>query len=216
MLDERGSALVLVLLVLLALSALGMVGMRNVSQSMQQSGTFRARSAANMYADASAHFMAYQLGNRAQEIWGSMERYGAMQRNNYESNTNQTSNKLSRRDSNMEQGETIRFVYDESTGRNDLSSFLNQTKGQDSGFFTWKQGQRSFETQAETTRFEIVIRNPVDMPAPSGYSKDYCFKKVTIAAEAELGDPTSSWKEPRPIGVGRTMLETMVGPIQCE
>ena len=207
----------LVLLVLLSLSALGMVGMRNVTRSMHQSGTFRARAEANMYADAVGHFMAYQLGNRAKEIWGSMEKFKSMQREDYQGGYNKGSKLMGRRNAEMEQGETMRFVYDDTKGRNDLESFINQSgSSQGSGLFTWKSGQQSFASSAQSTRFEIVIRNPVDMPAPSGYSNEYCFKKVTIAVEAQVGNPDENWDEPRTVGVGRTLFETMVGPLQCQ
>ncbi|MFB6264298.1 MAG: hypothetical protein ABEL76_11845 [Bradymonadaceae bacterium] len=206
---ERGSALILVMLVLLALSAVGMIGLRNVSRSVDYSGDFRIRTTAQMFSDAAGSFISQRLGDKARQIWGAMERKQQLKLEDHLS-------KLGTRESLVEQGAPLKLVQDRTENEVDFSTLLKAPKkSNETGLFSDGQ-HRSFESAVGQTRFEVVIRDPLSgIPVP-GYSDRFCFKKVTVATKAKIGELKKNWDEPRQVGVGRTLFEGMIGPVECD
>lgn len=207
--DQGGSALVLVLLILLGLSAIGMVALSDVARSVQESGTFRARTTASTFSDAVSQFMAKRLGDKANTMLSAMKRF-------QEFDIQKAGGNISSRQQLMDRGAVIEMKQDPGTTNRDFGKIFNTLSGDESGLFVDNSGNyRSFESREANTEFRVVIRDPVDgVPVP-GYSERYCFKKVTIAAEADVGDISSNWTEPRQVGVGRTVVEGLIGPVEC-
>lgn len=204
---RRGSALILVLLILLALSAIGMVALRDVSRSVQHSGQFRVRTTAGIFSDGVAGFLSKRIGDKANHTWNKLQSFKGFDRNTM--GTNWTSRKQIET-----QGGYLKYQQKPggTADEQDFSSLL-PVSGSESGLFTdGNSSHRSFESKEGGTEFRAVVRDPHDgIPLP-GYSDKMCFKKVTIATQAQIGNPQGSWSEPRQVGVGRTISEALIGP----
>lgn len=202
----RGSALILVLLIMLALSAIGLVALRGISRSIQQSGMYRVRTTASAFSDAVSQFMAKRLGDKASSMMGAMDRMQQM-----DMETLGTS--MQKRRQLVSGGSPL--VFRQRPGeKTNFDQVLNTRSGEESGLFT-NGTKPSFEGAEPDSGFDIVIRDPLGgIPVP-GYSDRYCFKKVTIATRADIGDFSQSWDKPRQVGVGRTVVEGLVGPVEC-
>ena len=208
--DQRGSALVLVLLILLALTAIGMVALKDVNRSIQQSGQYRVRAQAAAYADAVGQFMAKRTGDKANEYWNMMETT-----QDFDLRTNSS---MDNRKNFATRGAFFELTQDPDNAddeKKDFRTLFDMLGGDESGLFVGSSGERSFESRHAGSEFSVIIRDPVDgIPAP-GYSNQFCFKKVTIAARAQLGELSDSWTQPRQVGVGRTVAEGLIGPMDC-
>jgi hypothetical protein len=206
---ERGSALILVLLILLALSAIGMVALQDVSRSVEQSGHYRVRSTASMFADSVAQFMSKRLGDKAGSIWNAMQTF---QKNEVTDATKS----FAQRSSEVTRGAYIKYTQDPGTEK-DFSSLLDSQDGETGLFTGGGTGDRSFESLAEESKFSVVIRDPVDgIPVP-GYSDRFCFKKVTVGTRAQVGKfgNATQMDQPRQVAVGQTVFEGLIGPLEC-
>ena len=87
---------------------------------------------------------------------------------------------------------------------------------EETGLFTNDSSTNpSFEQGESTHRFALVFRDPIDgIPVP-GYSDDFCFKKVTIATEAEVGQTDPEWNNSNMIARSQSGQEVLLGPIHC-
>lgn len=198
--DRRGSALIVVLLVLLALTALGMVAMRTVGQSLDRSGTYRLRASADDFSDAAARFFVNDAPRYASSLTQVSQH--AMRGQSYSNR-----NKLAAR------GGYIRLTQKRS-GERDFSKLPSGNS--ESGLLTDGQSsRRSLESMNPDSNFEIIIRNPSHSISMPGYSEDFCFQKVTIASQAQLGDTTGGWDHVSRVGKGRTTAEGFVPLSDC-
>jgi hypothetical protein len=204
--SARGSALILVLLIMLALSAIGLVALRSISRSIQQSGMYRVRTTASVFSDAVSQFMTKRLGDKASSMMGAMDRMQQM-----DMETLGTSMQKRRQ---LVSGGSPLVLRQRPGQQTNFDQVLNTRSGDESGLFT-NGTKPSFEGAEPSSGFDVIIRDPLGgIPVP-GYSDRYCFKKVTIATRADIGDFSQSWDKPRQVGLGRTVVEGLVGPVEC-
>ncbi|RAL25068.1 hypothetical protein DL240_02310 [Lujinxingia litoralis] len=203
--NERGAALVVVLLVILVLTGLGMVALDSTTEGVWLSSSHRTRAQATVYSDAVVQFGMYRAGVRAPSYAEMLkaraevdldalnsedERIGAIRRGGYQIFTPEA---------------------DPGGGQATLSDVLT------SGQLIGAGSETSLEEDSEMpVAFRYIVRDPVDGPPAPGYSGQFCFKKVTIASEAVLGDvPEAEADRRRQRAMGRHSSEAMMGPIDC-
>lgn len=206
----RGSALVIVLVVLLALSALGMVAVQAVGNSVERAGGYRVRSTATRFSSAAARFVAKRASESGGQFMAAFDKG---------SSAEMDGQSFSKRQGIASRGGYKYVVQDSDSSLSEGGFEELERSDNETGLFTDSGGGssvHSFESRHEDSKFEVIMRNPSgSMPAP-GYSQEYCFKTVTIAANARLGPDESDWTQSEQVGTGTHSMEAMVGPIgQC-
>lgn len=210
----RGSALILTLLVLLVLTGLGMTAMHSVGRSLKQSGAYRVRAQASGLANAAVLYTSHQAGKHAQNYWSEMNR-----EQNVAFGTPGTTT-----GSRIEQARRGAYLEltQEPSGSGARRAFKDidipgetglLAAGSDSGLSI-----HSFETDSRgsgISQFTSVIRDPIDGPAAPGAGESSCYKRVTVASRAMLGDPSASGLAAGVRGTKRAAVETYIGPIDC-
>ncbi|MFB6351591.1 MAG: hypothetical protein ABEN55_15765 [Bradymonadaceae bacterium] len=203
--SRRGSALIIVLLVLLALSALGMVALQSVGDTLDRTGTYRVRSNADVFSASAARFFV-----------GDLKRYAGKLSKASRQKISGASGNQRRRFGQM--GGYIRLKQQSSVGSGSATRDFEQLSSgvgdNESGLFTGGSNE-SFEQKNAQSSFEIVVRNPSSPMERPGYSGNYCFRKVTVAAQGRLGKLDSSWNAPAQVGQARTSVEGFVPVSQC-
>ncbi len=204
---RRGSALVLTMLILLVLSGLGMVAMRDISRSLHQSGAYRVRTQADHFSEAAAEYATADASTDAASFWSMME----------SSNENNVSSHASSTASQKAQEELGGYVLltQQSGGSGSTDQFEALTSTADESGLLNDSGHASFEASEPSTQFAVIFRDPMDGPPAPGYGDKYCFKKVTIASRALVGQPNRTWKGAGMMAEKRNGIETLIGPIEC-
>lgn len=202
--DRRGSALIVVLLVLLALTALGMVAMRTVGNSIDRSGTYRLRTAASAMSDGAARFFI----NAAPKYAGTLNQVNRHSLRGSGLKSDQRQRRASR-------GGIVRLEQPRTGSR----AFELPDKNSETGLLTRDKNNtdyRSIEGMNPDSSFEIVVRNPSHAISKPGFSDDFCFRKVTVASRAKLGNFSNSWDGISRVGQGRTVAEGFVPVTNCK
>lgn len=202
--DQQGSALILTMLVLLVLTGLGMLAMRNTRASLQQSGAYRVRTQATGLAEAATGYTAYLAGKDASGFWAMMQ-------------SPQVTTLSQLADATSRQAEARRGAYlhlKQKAGTTD-NIFPNvAASAEETGLLT-DGSAPSFEKRESASRFEVVLRDPMDGPPAAGYGENYCFKKVTVVSRGLIGEPSADWTGSGMVADKRTAVETYIGPIEC-
>ena len=215
---ERGSALILVMMILLVLSAVGMVALRDVSRTVQQAGAYRVRSQARTFSASAAEYATKRSGDDAKGFWqmmtkshvndlselGSGDRMGTARMGAFV--------KLTQRPGDSTTKET--GFPELNTTTDETGLFYNSANSAAVSFET-KENQSAADDTEKNTSFTVVLRDPIDgIPAP-GYSSNYCFKKVTVASRARVGQTDPEWEGSNMVAETRTVSEALIGPIEC-
>lgn len=210
----RGSALILTMLVLLVLTALGMTAMHSVGRSLTQSGAYRVRAQAEGLTNAALVYSSYDVGKKAKDYWRRMtddQAYGLKDLG--------SSQRLAR----AQRGYYLVLTQDPSATQRPFSAINvgGETgllaAGTNSGA-TIKSFEQKFEPAggAAATQFSVVVRDPIEGPTAPSYGQDgMCFKKVTIASRALVGNPLAAWEGAGMVASRRAASETYIGPIAC-
>ncbi len=205
---RRGSALILTMLILLVLSALGMMALRSVSQSVQQSGAYRVRTQADGMSEAAVEYASAQAGNDAKTFWSMMN----SAQGNASREAIDADSSLADRKSLTRRGAFLELTQRPGTGTDIETDFEHlDTTDTETGLL----GSGSFEAAEDHTQFSVIIRDPLDGPPAPGYGEQYCFKKVTIASRALVGQPDRDWTGSGMMAESRHGMETFIGPIEC-
>lgn len=206
----RGSALIIVLIVMLALTGLGLVAVRAVNNSLERSGTYRVRAEASDFSKGAARFALQRAHQNTEKFIRPLRRSGVDDMANAGSNT-----ELTRQ---AQRGGYVHYVQTSAdSNKRKFGDILGAGSDRESGLFVPDSGDGSFESMSDESMFEIYVMNPsVSMPVP-GYSDEYCFRKVTIAARSRLGKFDSEWSQMGQVGSGGAIAEAQVGPLgQCQ
>jgi|GEM_PF-2899039 len=207
----RGSALILTLLVLLVLTGLGMTAMHSVGRSLNQSGAYRVRAQASGLANAAVLYTASQAGKHAQNYWSEMNN----EQNRGYAASGSTRIEQSRRGAYLK-------LAQQPSGSDAVRAFSDIDIPGETGLLA--AGSKaalsigSFESDSrgsDKSQFISVIRDPMDGPAAPGAGESSCFKRVTVASQAMLGDPGTSVTGGGNLGNRRAVVETYIGPIDC-
>ncbi|TDP75472.1 hypothetical protein [Bradymonas sediminis] len=204
---SRGSALILTLLVLLVLTGLGMTAMHSVGVSLQQSGAYRVRAQASGLANAAVLYTSSQAGKSAQHYWTQMNR----QQNAAFADISSGS-----RIDTARRGAYLHLAQPQSGTRAFKDIDITGVVG--TGLLAVNDQTNSFEADSRGTQksqFSSVIRDPMDGPAAPGAGESSCYKRVTVASQAMLGDPADTVTGAGMVGNKRAVLETYIGPIDC-
>ncbi|TXD35437.1 hypothetical protein FRC98_16615 [Lujinxingia vulgaris] len=203
--NQRGAALVVVLLVILVLTGLGMVALDSTTEGVWLSASHRSRAQATVFSDAVVQFGLYRAGARAPS-------YSEMLKARAEADLSSLGSEDERVGAIRRGGYQI-FSPEENPGGGQatLRGVLPDGKLIDSA------STGSLENDSTNpVSFRFIVRDPLDGPPAPGYSGEFCFKKVTIASEAILGDvPEADTDRRRQRALGRHSTEAMIGPIDC-
>lgn len=200
-----GSALVMTLLVMLVLTALGMTAFHSVGRSLSQSGTYRVRAQASGLAAAALTYTSNDIGYRAKDYW---ERMNRDQQRIVRGEELEAGDRLE----NARIGPYLRLNQFPSATERPFPELPDEGSG-----LLATETVNSFESGFEGgSGFSIMLRDPIEGPAAVGYGADnFCFKKVTIAANASLGDSDAGWDGSGMVGSKRNATESYIGPIPC-
>lgn len=208
----RGSALILTMLVLLVLTGLGMTAMHSAGRSLKQSGAYRVRAQASGLANAAVLYTSHQAGKHAQNYWSEMNRE---QNSAYALPTSGSRIEKARRGAYLQ-------LTQEPSGSDAIRSFKDIDIPGESGLLAGGSESglliNSFESDARgsgVSQFSSVIRDPIDGPAAPGAGESSCYKRVTVASRAMLGDPSDRQNSAGMLGNKRAVIETYIGPIDC-
>lgn len=215
---KKGSALILVTLLTLIMAALAIVALRNVARSTQQAAVFTARQQAQMTSGAGSAVIARRVGDKASNV------YNRMRSNIYGQQSN-TVGSDSYDDIGLVGGEAVGAAsasnrldairagaYTVFSG-DDFSGFLPVSGGQ-VRLMAPATGAPSFEDQRDTD-FRVIIRDPIEAQPAEGFSEKWCFKKVTLATEASVGDLDENWQAANTFARSRSAMDGLIGPIEC-
>lgn len=207
----RGSALILTLLVLLVLTGLGMTATHSVGRSLNQSGAYRVRAQASGLANAAVLYTSSQAGKHAQKYWREM---------NNEQNKGYLASSATRIEQSR-RGAYLKLVQQPS-GSGGVRAFTDIDIPGETGLLaagsTGSLSIGSFESDSrgsDQSQFISVVRDPMDGPAAPGAGESSCYKRVTVASQAMLGDPSTSVTGGGNLGNRRAVVETYIGPIDC-
>ncbi len=218
--SKKGSALVLVTLLTLIMAALAIVALRNVARSTQQAAVYTTRQQAHMVSSAGTTVVARRVGDKANNV------YNRMQANLYGAGTSTDSGGTAFNDTGLLSGQatgatavgnrldTIRSgAYATFSGK-EFSGLQKNNAGTLRLMGPGGTASPSFEDQRQTD-FRVIVRDPIEAQPAEGFSEDWCFKKVTIATEASVGDVDDDWQSANNFARSRNALDGMIGPIKC-
>ena len=219
--NERGSTLILVVLLTLILSASAIVALRNVARSTQAASVFQTRNQAQLTSDSASRLFADWVGSKAGTLIDAMDRsmrgetsggagdvFGARGGATPDEETRKTASIV---------GGSLQFSY------SDLQSdcagtcvplIEDHSDPRETGLFQLAAGEQTFETQ-RTARWRVTIRDLTDGFPAVGYSNEFCFKKATIAAEAQVGRMDARWDRANNVSQARHGIDGMIGPVEC-
>jgi len=197
--SRRGSALIVVLLVLLALTALGMVALRTVGQTLDRAGSHRVRASASDFSDAAARYFL----QKAPQFAGTLDQV---------TQSEMGGQSLANRKKLASRGGIVHLQQKRSGDR----AFTLPSSYDETGLLTDdKSAGRSVESMNSNSQFAVVVRNQSHPISKPGMGDQYCYRKVTIAARATLGELKSSWDSVSRVGRGRTVAEGFVPVTNC-
>lgn len=214
---KKGSALILTMLILLVLTALGMVALRDVARTVQQAGSFRVRAQAETFAGAVSEFMTKRAGDNANGYWKKMQSdfdgdmWGQSQGGGGVQQVSQIE-----RDARNDMGAMMVVTQDDS-GTGDLDVLDESTEETGLFYDQDQQSKASFEQGygEDTHEFEVVFRDPLDgIPVP-GYSSQFCFKKVYVATQTNVGRADPDWDNASMVATRQAGSEILIGPVDC-
>lgn len=198
----RGAALILAMLVMLVLSGLGLIALYSVTDSVWQSGSYRARAQAQLFSDGVLTFALFRSGDQAPEELRKV--------------SFQTEREFKLGDDAERFDSLRRGGYHISTTAGDNSTQTNLTALFENGFFAPDgTGTKSFEeAPGSPTAYRYIIRDPMEGPSVEGYSRNFCFKKVSIASQARIGE-FSQGDSRSVVALGSNLAEAWLGPVDC-
>lgn len=206
----HGSALILTMLILLVLTGLGMTAMHSVGHSLRQSSAYRVRAQASGLANAAVLYTSTQAGKHAQNYWSEMNRF---QNDRFRTSSGS-------RIANAQRGAYLMLSQDNRSGGS--RAFTDIDVGGETGLLAAGNSSSasipSFESDHRGTgvsQFTSVVRDPMDGPGAPGAGENSCFKRVTVASQAVVGDPVKSRKGVGSLGNKRAVIETYIGPVDC-
>lgn len=211
----RGSALIVALLVILALTAMGLVGLRNVTKELRAAGNHRLRKQASTAAESVATFAAARAGDNAENYWELMQH----EQDQHKALLDELG-LPTYKDELAVRGPV--FIRSQVPGASDqdetfYSDSLNL--GSETGLFRPTGAPASFETKEQASNFDVVIRDTLDaIPAPL-YGDDFCYRKVTVTGQTNLGNLDASnddWNGAAAVARRRASVEALIGPVECE
>ncbi|MBA2660734.1 MAG: hypothetical protein H0U74_00440 [Bradymonadaceae bacterium] len=206
---RRGAALITALLVMLVLSGLGIVALNSVNDSVWKSGNHRIRQQSNQLSDSVANLAIYRLSDHGQSYLDSMQSALATE--------------LSAKTDAQERHDLVRrggyriFTKIPPTAAGSSVLSMEHLFPMGKGIFHNATTAKSFEDQVGglPTNYEFIIRDPLDGPPAPGFDRSHCFKKVTVAAHGQVGNPSENWDVRHNVAMSRNVIEAMVGPVPC-
>jgi hypothetical protein len=201
----RGAALILAMLVMLVLSGLGLIALYSVTDSVWQSGSYRARTQANLFSDSVLTFALYRAGDRAPE---ELRKLAYETEKRFEAAGNDQAQRVA---ALQRGGYHISSSSGDGAGQTNLSNLF------EGGFFAADSagGTTSFEkTPNSPSAYRYIIRDPMEGPSVEGYSSNFCFKKVTLASQARIGDFDANDSR-NVVALGSNLVESWIGPVNC-
>lgn len=203
---EGGSALILVMLILLVLTAVGMVALRDVARTVQQSGVYRVRAQSETFTGSVSEFVSERAGTYAKDYWNEMQK-GLENDMGVATGTE--------RDARNDMGAMMTLSQD--TGSTGEMGMLGNSTAETGLFYEDSVSKASFEQapNEDTHDFSVILRDPMDgIPVP-GYSSQFCFKKITIATDATVGQADDEWKKANMVASTQSGSEVLIGPLDC-
>ena len=197
--NERGSALVLVTLVSLVLAALAIVALRNIARSVHQTAVYQTRLQSLNTSASAMGLVSRRTGDKASLVYNRMKQ-GMYSNSTVGGNTDSGvlggSATESARLNTVLAGNWV--IYD---GHDFDHMYETPTGNGETGLFT-DGTEKSFEhRRGKETHFRAIIRDPIESSAATGFSSNYCFKKVTMVAEATVGAESCDEVVPYQTGV---------------
>lgn len=218
--SKKGSALVLVTLLTLIMAALSIVALRNIARSTQQAAVYTSRQQAQMTSAAGSVVIARRVGDKANNV------YNRMKQNLYGEGTSTDGGGTSYSDQGLLAGQAVgAAAMDSRMDKIRAGAFAMFSGDEFSGMQKNNAGALrlmspggttapSFEDQ-RSTDFRVIVRDPIEAQPAEGFSDKWCFKKVTIATEATVGDLDDDWQSANNFARSRNALDGMIGPVEC-
>jgi hypothetical protein len=200
---RRGAALVLAMLVMLVLSGLALVALYSVTDSVWQSGSYRARTQAELFSDGVLTFALYRAGEQAPEELNKMSFFSQRE--------------LAEMDPADRAQALRRGGYHISTTGGDGSTKTNLSEVFSDGFFApdVPTGSKSLETApGSPVAYRYIMRDPLDGRTAEGFSRNFCYKKVALASQARVGNFAQTDAR-SVVSMGSHLVETLLGPVDC-
>lgn len=215
---ERGAALILALLIMLVLSGLGMVALQATTDSTWLSATHRVRAQSTSYSDSVLDFGMMRSGDRAASIHQMLQR---RTRDDMRGVAGSDSDANLERVGQIRRGGYQIFVKsaDPGAGESSLADTLAAAGGSLLDGGVARGAVESMDGLPSDFRF--IVRDPVTGPRAPGFSDDFCFIRVTLGSQANVGNaigaaPAAEDQQRRRFqGTGRHMSDSFIGPISC-
>lgn len=214
---QRGSALVLVMLLTLVMAALAIVALRNTARSVQQTATYQTRGQAGEMATSTGRLASKRVGDQAPKYWNRMNAALYGQADYSEDDLGVLGAKGAGTGDMNDRVNAVTIGPHAELTQEDFQSIFNGYTGGETGLFS--DGTiASFESQTgKESEIRFVIRDPIESNAASGFglNQAFCFKKVSMYAEARVGTVDDDWTGSNNIAQVRTGIEGLIGPIEC-
>ncbi|MFU8802782.1 MAG: hypothetical protein ACNA8W_03135 [Bradymonadaceae bacterium] len=212
--SPRGAALILAMLVMLVLSGLGLIALSSVTDSVWQSSSYRARAQGQLFSDGVLNFGVFNAGLSAPE---ELAKVAHMTRTSMlEAGADQDA-----RVSALNRGGYHIYTTNPADDAFQTNLSLLFPEGR---FFEREvdpaNAPKSFENaigpDGETipVAFRYIIRDPLEGPSVPGFSGKFCFKKVSMASQARVGD-MGDGSSRSSVALGSHLAETLLGPVDC-
>lgn len=207
---ERGAALVVAILVMLVLSALGLVAMKSANESNWLAGTHRIGAQASSFSDSVTQYAILRSGLRASSLHALLRR-----RVNSELYADLEKDEDDRDGTSLLRRGGYR-VFTPEVNAEDGKISLHNELGQ--GRLLTSSAVKGVEDDKMLKpSFQYIVRDPIQGPRAPGYGDQFCFTRVTIAAEATFahGDEVQRRARRRLRAMRRHAADAFIGPVEC-
>lgn len=209
--QERGAALVVAILVMLVLSALGLVAMKSANESNWLAATHRIGAQASSFSDSVTQYAILRSGLRAASLHALLRR---------RANTDLHAELDVGAEGAADPGAVLRrggyqlFTPEADATGGAVSLYDELGQGR---LLTGSSIKGVEDDEMLKPSFQYVVRDPIQGPRAPGYGDQFCFTRVTIAAEATFahGDGEHRRSRRRLRSMRRHAADAFIGPVEC-